>query len=35
MDCLNGTPKFFIPIRDYEHYKDFKILDREEMDVTT
>lgn len=34
MDCLNGTPKFFIPVFDFDHYKDFKVLDREEMDVT-
>ncbi len=26
MDCLKGTPKVFVPIRDYEHYKNFQMV---------
>jgi hypothetical protein len=35
MDCLKGTPKVFTPIKDYDHYKNFKMIPKEEDQQAT
>jgi len=34
MDCLAGTPKVIIPVKNYEHFKNFEVSEEGEDDVT-